>query len=587
MKSIQWRLVLTYTLLLIFALELFGVYALSSLENYLMEDVKASLHNQVDLLSNLAERYFSPHPDDEGLKQLIDEFSTVVGRDLYLMDRQGVVVAASPGQEQSVGRRIVQQEIVTALQGNAGDSVRYDPDLGQRLYCYAEPVYSSGNVAGLVYASSSLDLVDTTMRQMRRILFAGTALTLLLSAVLGLSLSTTITRPLKKITRQAESMKDGDFSQNIDIHSADEIGRLAETFNDLAQQLQRSWAEVIQEKDKVEGILTNLSDGLLVFDHSGEVMHINSTACSWFGVNKEEILAQGTVEDFPQLESEQSIIYLEEELGLVLRQKRLPFLQEGKKQGTIVVLSDVTEQQRLNNMRQEFVANVSHELRTPLTSMKTYLEALQDHPEEDERVRQRFLTVLSAETDRMVRMVEDLLILSKNEKGQGNFGLVSMTEVIDDVVKGVEVQISNKGLNLELEVPDQLPPIIGDRDQIHRLLVNIVNNAISYTVEGEISISAISLHNYVEVTVKDTGIGIPSRDLTRIFERFYRVDKARSRKAGGTGLGLSIAKQIAEAHGGSINISSQEGKGTEVSIPLPMASQEGYFDLAKGVEKDD
>jgi len=240
MKSIQWKLVLIYILLLVFALELFGVYMLSSTENYFMTDLKNGLKDQVRLLSSLAERYYSPLPDSEGLGQLIGEFSSLIGRDLYLLDKHGVVVATSLGLEQMVGRRIVQQEVVSAIQGTAADSIRFDSDSGQRIYYYTEPIYNSGVLVGVVYASTSLQLVDTTLNQLRKTLLAGAILTLILSAILGLSLSNTITQPLKKITVQAAAMKSGDFTQVIDIHSDDEIGRLAITFNDLAARLQLS-----------------------------------------------------------------------------------------------------------------------------------------------------------------------------------------------------------------------------------------------------------------------------------------------------------------------------------------------------------
>lgn len=574
LKSIQWKLVLVYILLVVFALELFGVYMLSSIEDYYTGNLQEGLHNQVQLLASLSERYYSPLPDPEGLQQLIWEFGKVIDRDMYLLDKYGVVIATSPGVEAKLGKRIVQQEVFSAMQGEATDSLRYDPDSGQRVYYYAQPIYSAGGMVGAVYASTSFQHIDATLVQLRTILLTGAVLTLVLSAILGLSLSSAITRPLKTITKQAMNMKYGDFQQTIDIHSQDEIGHLGETFNDLAAQLQHSWDELVQEKDKVEGILTNLSDGLIVFGHSGTVMHINSTACNWFGKNKQTMLAQGSFADFPELGSDKGIIYLEGNFGLVLHQQRLPFLQAGKKQGTIIVLSDITEQYRLDQIRQEFVANVSHELRTPLTTIKTYLETLMENPDEDEEIRTRFLHVINSEAERMVRMVEDLLIISRHENRARVFKRVSIGDIIRDIVRGVEVQVANKDLSLRVRIPRHLPLVMGDSDMLHRLFLNIVNNAISYTNTGEISISVFSRNKCVEVTIRDTGIGIPADALGRIFERFYRVDKARSRKGGGTGLGLSIAKQIAEAHGGTINVNSREGHGTEVTIPLPAALEE-------------
>lgn len=580
-KSIQWKLVLVYLLLLLFALELFGVYMLSSIENNLLGNVQSDLQKHVCLLASLAQRYFAPLPNSQGLEMFVGQFSNVVNREVYVLDKYGKVIATSPGLETAVGTEIPQPEVLAAIQGRAADSIRLEERSRQRFYYYTQPIYSNNALAGVVYASTSLAQVDAAMGQMRTALITGALFTLVLSAFLGLSLARTLTSPLRKITGQALAMKGGDYRASLAIKADDEIGRLAGTFNELASQLQHSWDEVVQEKDKIEGILLNLSDGLIVFNHEGKVLHINATACNWFNVNKQRILAQGTSADFPQLREAPGEILLEGNLGLILRQQRLPFLQSGKKQGTIVVLSDITEQNRLDNMRKEFVANVSHELRTPLTSIKTYLETLIANPQEQPEVQRRFLDVINGEVDRMVLMVEDLLALSRSESRGKEYRPVSVQEILRAVHQAVLGQATAKGLDLETRLPRNLPKVLGDRDQLYRLYLNIVLNAINYTAAGKVTISASSRNKYVEVIVRDTGIGIPQESLERIFERFYRVDKARSRKAGGTGLGLSIAKQIAEMHGGTINIISQEGVGTEVTIPLPVTGKLGPDNYAK------
>lgn len=525
----------------------------------------------MNLLASLAERYYTPPLDMEGLQQLVGQFGNAVNRDVYLLDKYGRVAATSPGLEGMIGAEISQPEILSAVQGRAADSIRLEEGSGQRFYYYTLPIYSNNALAGVVYGSTSLAQTDAVVSQIRTALLTGAILALILSALLGLSLAKTLTGPLRKITRQAVAMKAGDYQASLDIKADDEIGRLAEAFNELATQLQLSWDEVVQEKDKVEGILLNLSDGLIVFDHEGKVMHINATACNWLNVNKQTMLSQGTVEDFTMLQDPQSIVYLEESMGRVLRQQRLPFLQAGEKQGTIVVLSDVTEQNRLEIMRQEFVANVSHELRTPLTTIMTYLETLMERPDENPEIQRDFLKVIKTEADRMAIMVEDLLTLSRSESKYSQYRLVSIQEILKSIYQVVHDQVKAKGLDIELRLPRNLPRVMGDKDQLYRLYLNIIQNAINYTAEGKITISANSRNKYVEVIVRDTGIGIPPEAVERVFERFYRMDKARSRKAGGTGLGLPIAKQIAEGHGGTVNIISQEGVGTEVAIPLPVA----------------
>ena len=570
-RSIQWKLVLIYFLLLLFALEVFGVYILSSIEGYFLRDMKTELHNHARLISSLAERYYHGSRDTEGLQQLIRDYSLMVNADLFLLDDNGLVLATSAGLEEERGVRKVQHEVISALLGQPGEAIRVQPDSSQRFYYYAQPVMVQTSPVGVVYMVAGLANIDNTLYHIRRILITGAVLTLVISVVLGLHLSRTITRPLKAITDHARAMQAGDFSQNISVQGDDEIGVLAKTFNTLAGELELSWAEILRQKEKVEGILANLSDGIIVFDHTERVMHINATACIWFGVGRLEMLKSGTSQDFPALQ-EEGLIRLPGS-SMVLRQRRLPLLHGGEKQGTILVLSDITEQQRLDDMREEFVANVSHELRTPLTSIKSYLEALMDHPHEEQAIKDRFMGVINSEADRMVRMVEDLLTLSRTKaRPEAMVERVDVARVLEEIVEKYAVQVRNKGVQLELEMGMHMPSLKADSDQLHRLFLNVISNAVKYTpTGGRISVKAFSRNNYLEIQVRDTGIGIPGEALSRVFERFYRADKARSRKDGGTGLGLAIAKQIAESHGGTIFVNSIEGEGTQVNITLPAA----------------
>jgi two-component system sensor histidine kinase VicK len=383
-------------------------------------------------------------------------------------------------------------------------------------------------------------------------------------------------------------MAKGDYSRQIKVEASDEIGQLGETFNFLAERLSYNIREITSEKSKVEAIINNMSDGVIALDGRGRLIHINPAARSLLAILKtdpfsaedsgfnvlKKMLGRENMRLFTQQKRSFSTEISREKPPCTVKVTLVPFkVEKGRMNGTLLVLHDITGERELSKRQQEFVADVSHELRTPLTSIKTYLEALIDHPDESPELRESFLNVINSETERMVRMVEDLLILSRNEARRDEFRLVSVEDIIHDIVQGIDVQVSNKNLRLNLRVAMHLPLVMGDGDQLHRLFLNIVNNALKYTSTGGITVTAGSRSNYLEVSVKDTGIGIPGDALGRIFERFFRVDKARSRKDGGSGLGMSIAKQIAEGHGGTINIASQEGKGTEVTITLPIAAR--------------
>lgn len=438
--------------------------------------------------------------------------------------------------------------------------------------------------------------------------FNGMILTSILLALvaalgLGLAFSRTITRPITDIMHKAESITAGEFGQLLEVKSMDEIGKLTTTFNFMSTRLKNMIMEIAAEKNKVETIINHMSDGVLAFDRNGLAIHINNAATNMLGTvagrrggllsdkgirftmlmrtlgvdtEMESFLQQGASPQKPVT------------IPIADRFIRLQFAtfsdESGQLGGVIIVLQDITEEHRLENMRREFVANVSHELRTPLTSVKSYTETLLDGAMEDSEITVRFLKVINEETDRMVRLVRDLLLLSQHDSG---LKLTMMPVEPEELVKGgierLRHQAVDKRQNLFYERMAGLPsPLIvrGDRDRLEQLLLNIVGNAVKYTpVGGQVRVVLAPQDGLLAIRVHDTGIGIPEKDLGRIFERFYRVDKARSRQMGGTGLGLAIAKEIALLHGGSIQAQSRMNEGSVITVLLPLA------DFVKGQEE--
>lgn len=403
------------------------------------------------------------------------------------------------------------------------------------------------------------------------------------SLIIGYILSKTITVPIVNMMHKAQKIAKGDFDHVLEVKSNDEIGKLTSTFNYMARALKRTLAEISSEKRKIETILNYMTDGVIAFNIKGEVIHANPASKSMLGVDE---ITQG----FNELSKEynlgigiEEIIYLEEsgsrEKNIRINDRfiRVYFAlitDESKKvEGIITVLQDITEQQKLEAMRKEFVANVSHELRTPLTSIKSYAETLLDGALEDRETTERFLSVIDSEADRMTRLVKDLLQLSRLDNQQMNWNIarISIIDLVKNSVDKMQMEAKNKGHMLECFILGDLPEITADMDRIEQVVINLLSNSIKYTPNGgSITVYAGKLYSDVYIKVVDTGIGIPKEDLPRIFERFYRVDKARSREMGGTGLGLAIAKEIVEAHGGSVSISSEYGKGTEVTVSLPI-----------------
>lgn len=421
------------------------------------------------------------------------------------------------------------------------------------------------------------------LEKFNNLIFSSAIIALLLSLFLGYLLSKTITSPIISVMKKAEEIAKGDFDQQLSVKSEDEIGNLTETFNYMAKELKNTLSGISSEKNKVVTILNYMADGVLAYNLKGIAIHSNPAAKKLLGNDIEDKPFGEFAQNVGLDVKLENIIYFDEspvrESDTIIDDMYVKvyfavFTDTNKKpEGIIVVLHDVTEQQKLDCMRREFVANVSHELRTPITSIKSYAETLLDGALEDPEITNRFLNVINSEADRMTRLVKDLLQLSRldNQQMSWNIDNVSLKAIVKNIVERMQLEASQKNQRLESFVIGDIPSIKGDKDRLEQVVVNLISNALKYTPEdGQITVYVGKIYNDIYVKVTDTGIGIPQEALSMVFERFYRVDKARSRDLGGTGLGLSIAKEIAEAHGGTISISSDFGKGTEVIVRFPI-----------------
>jgi len=420
--------------------------------------------------------------------------------------------------------------------------------------------------------------------ELNGVILWGMFFSILAALGIGYLLARTITRPISNIMRKAEKISRGDFGQKLDIDSNDEIGKLAKTFNYMSTKLKGTLAEITSEKKKIETIMKNMTDGVVAFDNNGAVVHINDTAKNILGNVVLDLdlnsflkifdieLTQTNQNDDDQLDLN-GVQYRVEYGGRYLKLQFAAITDDKDNiDGLVTVIQDITEEQKLDNMRREFVANVSHELRTPLTSVKSYTETLLDGAREDPATTEHFLKVINDETDRMARLVKDLLILSQHDSGiRLNIEDISLGDLVGSCVERLRREAELKGQDLRFNIRQGIPIIKGDRHRLDQLLTNVIGNAIKYTPEkGKVSVNCYCEKDKVVISVEDTGIGIPEQDVDRIFERFYRVDKARSRQLGGTGLGLAIAKEIAVLHGGNITARSKIGRGTQVFIEIPM-----------------
>lgn len=588
-----------YLLLVLVAMELTGFYLLRSLERYYIGNFSQTLYTQAQMFAGSLQRYMGNKPDQAALDGLVADWSSLFGTEVAVLDPSGEVIAAPREKPEWQGKKLLTDEISRAMGGSRGERLGRDPSTGERRLYMAVPVagrasqaglQGSQPVVGIVYLSASLENEYRTLADIRNYVLYATGIALLITAALGMALARTITGPIQELTSRAARMALGDFNQSIRIRSEDEIGQLGHAFNYLTKRLKETLGEISDEKRKIEAILTHMADGLVALGPQGQVILLNPAAATMLGLDRQETLGSNAMPWLQKLGlgavMEQVLrrsspasqqVTLHGDPPRVVRADFAPLLSEqGVISGVVIVLHDVTEQESLERMRREFVANVSHELRTPLTSVKSYVETLLDGAADDPEIRRRFLQVAADETNRMSRLVADLLELARidNRRVAWHFAPTNPVVLAEEVLGAMAVQAEQKGLRVERAWPENLPPIWADRDRLKQVFINILSNAINYTpAGGRIRVSLVRKGDYLEVSVKDNGPGIPPQDLPRVFERFYRVDKARSREMGGTGLGLSIAREIVLAHGGDIHLNSELNRGTDVRFSVPIATE--------------
>ncbi len=500
-------------------------------------------------------------------------------RHYYILDGNGTYLAGSD--DEGGALLSVSANLLAAENGRVGDSSDFAADymdVAIPIAAQSDP----GTVRYIIYIRDSKASVSDLTSKLITILMQAMMIGLLISLLLSFLLSKAMVGPIEKLTAGAERVAAGDFSDKLPVESSDEIGILTGTFNEMSDVLQHSLAAIENERNKLDTLFLHMSDGVVAFDSAGKLIHCNPAATQMLQRPVDETCSYdelfGSVRSFEQMLALQRPNYAEGELKVGERTLELylaPFSNQTAAGigGVLIVLHDVTEQHRNEERRKEFVANVSHELRTPLTNVRSYAETLResggDIPRETE---DRFLGIIINETDRMTHIVQDLLTLSRLDSGNAgmNFTRFYFGEAIESVYQANALEARRHRHEL-LYIPAPLPLVMGDRSRLEQVMLNVISNAIKYTPDGgHIRITAGSTDTDVWMEVSDDGIGIPEKDRPRVFDRFYRVDKARSRESGGTGLGLSIAKEIMEQHHGSIALVPHEGPGSTVRISLPI-----------------
>ena len=601
-RTIQVKLIIIYVLLILIAMQLIGVYFISTMKTSLTASFTNNLNEQADMLTRLVEQKLAPSQLTEeqmieDLRGLVSTLFSINEAEIQVLDASGKVLTTSVVAHQSyVGSKNTTLAVSRALQGISNNEEDIIDTDNVRKKVIAKPVISrpgtsQAKIVGAVYIVASMNEVNDTINRVNRIFVSGILIALGMTGVLCVLLAHTITSPIKGLTRHAAAVAEGDFEQRVQVYGDDEIGQLSQAFNNMTDRLREALSANEEEKEKLASILANMSDGVVAADDRGQVIVTNRRAREMLGVKKHDGeylgqllgLTEERVQELVQSIEHTAVVRMEPSLDKedsLIRVTFTPIYRRDKSAvGTIAVLQDVTEQEKLEQSRREFVANVSHELRTPLTTIKSYAEALDDGAMQERELGERFVGVIRNETERMIRLVTDLLHLSRLDSNQAPLRRqpTSVPEMLEEVADRFSFQLRQKSIGMSVRVERGISSVWLDRDQIDQVLDNLVSNAIKYTMDGgRIEIAAMKPEpGVIAIGVTDTGIGIPQRDLNRIFDRFYRVDKARSRNMGGTGLGLSIAREIIKAHGGTISLASEYNEGTTVTFTLPALEEGG------------
>ncbi len=507
-----------------------------------------------------------------------DSYNIIASTNLDFVDKNAMDVLEKSVILSSLNNRVTEKDI----QSDNAESYR----IKHMAFSYKED--QSDNLDYIIYGRASLDSVYRILSNSTVILLRATVIALLVTIVLGYLMAGSITVPINQLTMKALKMAKGDFRQRVTVKSDDEIGQLGSMFNYLTEKLDTTLLEISSEKSKLNAIIKHMEDGLVAIDGKGQIIHYNPSFLSMLNLREKDLtdksydkiiddyskdLEYGAILQKSISNSSENIIF-ENNKKRILKASPALFRDEaGRISGAIVVFQDITESQRLEDMRREFVANVSHELKTPITTIKSYSETLLCGALEDKELSKSFVEVIENEADRMSSLVKDLLQLSHMdyEKVVWEMHHLDLREIVTDSVRKLEVHFQNKNQRLNMQISDEAVPIYADRGKIQQVIINLLTNAIKYTPEnGNIRISAQVVDKNAIFEVQDSGIGIPKEDIKRIFERFYRVDKGRSRAQGGTGLGLSIAHNIIKQHKGSIKVSSELEKGSIFTVYFPV-----------------
>jgi len=589
------KLMGAFTALILVGVLITGLLSMEIAKTYYYNSLEAKLISDTKLIrKELSEHVRGGNKPD--YEKLCAEYSQIIGERITVIGLDGEVLGDSELEAEDMENHIDRPEVQQALAEGFGKSTRKSNSLGTNLLYVALPFTNDKDIIGILRISIPLNNINDIKKRIWGYIFLAIIAGIFVAVILGYRYLYSITRPIKEITEVAGTIAGGRLDSRVQINTDDEIGKLGRTFNFMSEKLSDTIEELRDDKSKIEAILTSSVNGVIAVDNNVKIMIINPVAEKLLDIqekdmvgkdlfklakNKEVALAVREVIDSKKDgPTEFNFSWPEDKVTRFFSAPIIPKEKHGRTIGTLIIAQDITDIRKLEKIRSDFVANVTHELRTPLTSIRGFIETLKEGAIEDTVRRKRFLEIIDIESERLQRLIEDILLLSEIENRPFSLPVdqIDVKETIkEDILSIFNKQAEDKNIILKTYFQDNLPVLHMNTDRFKQMMINLIDNAIKYTPQGgNVLVSAYSNEDVMVLKIKDTGIGIPKEYQERLFERFYRVDKSRSRKLGGTGLGLAIVKHIVLSVEGTIKVSSQPEVGTEFKIEIPLKKGRYY-----------
>jgi len=559
-----------------------GLYLANSTRSSQLDNLRSQLENEARITAEASSPGFLSQDKKGVLDALAKRLGEQTDTRVTLIALDGTVLGDSAEDPATMENHAIRPEIRDALSTGSGESTRYSTTLGQKMMYVAVPISHQGEVLGIARVSLPLTAVESLVHRVTVSIIAATAIAALLGILAAWVIARITTRPIRKLTIASRKIASGELEQKITIEARDEVGELAHAFNEMSSKLKEMVETISGDRARLATILDNMADGVIMTDIEGNILMANNAAGKLFEIKNTDMANRHLIEVVRDHEIDevlklclktaetQSAQYESGTSKRYLRVIAIPIAHD-ELSDSLLLFQDLTELRNLQTTRRELIGNISHEFRTPLAGIKAMVETLRDGAVDDKKVARDFLTRMDDEVERLTQIVAELTEFSRIETGKAELSLepVNLNLLIEEVIIQLSHQVERQQLSVDKKFAADLRSVQADKERVRQVVVNLIHNAIKFTSPGgKITVATQAHGGSVTVDISDTGIGIAKNDLPHIFERFYKVDRARS--GGGTGMGLAIAKHVVEAHGGKIRVQSEEGKGSTFSFSLSL-----------------